>query len=300
VLTPHGHRPLLPYSLLLSSSLLPAACCLSSPPPACLLPAADEVAVVEDEALPHSPGVSGWGRGGGLRRDISGFVEYGNPAFWELHYHKEPEAFDWFQDYGALKDVIVTYAKTSDNILHAGCGTSMLPELMYDDGYLLMTNIDVSHHLIDCMREKYRDRHTLEWLQMNVCALEFPEESIDFVLSKGLLDAMFCGENWAGRISKALLEVSRVLKPGGTFLIISNGIPDKMMEPLQGDGAYKWTINHVHSVVKPIIDLCTVPVTDGPMACHYIYVIEKDAEAAGNRPPPKLNVNKQTKIERKS
>ena len=259
-----------------------------------------QLVVQEDvtDERPKSPGVSGWGRAGGLRRDISGFVEYGNPAFWELHYHKDPEAFDWFQEYGAIKDVILMYSKTTDNILHIGCGTSMVPELMYDDGFLLITNIDISHHLIDMMREKYRDKPTMEWLQMNVCALEFPEESIDFILTKGLLDAMFCGENWAGHINKALLEVTRVLKPGGTFLVISNCIPDKMMEPLQGDGVYKWSINHVHSVVKPVVNLCSVPRTDGPTDVHYIYVVEKNIESGADRPPPKQNFNRQTKIHR--
>ena len=257
-----------------------------------------ELAVRKDEDdRPASPGVVGWGREGGLRREVGRYVEYGRADYWQLHYQKDPEEFDWFQDYHSLKDYLSIYVKTTDNILIPGCGSSSVGELMFDDGYMLITNIDFAESIIDSMIEKYRDRFTMEWHHMNVCAMEFPVETYDVVFAKGLIDAIMCGESWATRLNKCCEEVSRVLKPSGTFIVVTAGIPEKMIEALEGDGHYHWRIEHVHALAKPVVNLCSVPDTSNPRNVHYIYVMEKQAESGIDRAPPKKNFNKQTKVD---
>jgi hypothetical protein len=38
--------------------------------------------------------------------------------------YRETEAFDWYQKYSGVKDIITQYVKKTYNILHAGAGNS--------------------------------------------------------------------------------------------------------------------------------------------------------------------------------
>ena len=59
-------------------------------------------------------------------------------------------------------------------ILMSGCGNSRLTEDMFEDGYTSITNIDISRVCIEQMVERYKDKPTLQWQQMNITALDFP------------------------------------------------------------------------------------------------------------------------------
>jgi ubiquinone/menaquinone biosynthesis C-methylase UbiE len=63
-------------------------------------------------------------------------------------------------------------------------------------GYTTITNIDVSRVVIDQMIDRYKDKPTLQWQQMNVTSLEFPDETFDVVIAKATLDAVLCGEGY--------------------------------------------------------------------------------------------------------
>ena len=102
----------------------------------------------------------------------------------------------------------------------SGCGNSRLTEDMFEDGYTSITNIDISRVCIEQMVERYKDKPTLQWQQMNCCALDFPDETFDVVLDKGTLDSVLCGEGSTANTAKMCSEVSRVLKPNGVFLIV--------------------------------------------------------------------------------
>lgn len=60
------------------------------------------------------------------------------------------------QRYSGLKDWISQYVRKDDNILMVGCGNSRLSEDMFDDGFITLTNIDVSRVVIDQMIARYR------------------------------------------------------------------------------------------------------------------------------------------------
>ena len=115
--------------------------------------------------------------------------------------------------------MINQYVKREDMILMAGCGNSRLTEDMFEDGYTTITNVDVSRVVVDQMIERYKDKPTLQWQQMNVTALDFPDETFDVVVAKATVDAVLCGEGSTANVAKLCSEVSRVLKPNGCFVM---------------------------------------------------------------------------------
>ena len=128
------------------------------------------------------------------------------------------------------------------------------------------------------MIEKYRDKPTLTWQQMNVCALEFPDEAFDVVLDKETADSILCSELDSER-RKDVPGVSRVLKPNGTFMIISYGVPDNRLSYLENED-YGWTVT-VHTVAKPTVSATAVP-DARTRPVHYIYVCVKGGSGGGD------------------
>ena len=125
--------------------------------------------------------------------------------------------------------------KKEDSVLLAGCGNSRLSEDMYEDGYSSVANIDTSRVVVDQMTDKYKEKPALTWQQMNVCSLEFPDESYDAVIAKATMDAVLCGEGSTANVAKMCSEVSRVLNGQGVFFILSYGVPDNRLNYLEND-----------------------------------------------------------------
>jgi EEF1A lysine methyltransferase 4 len=175
----------------------------------------------------------------------------------------------------------------------SGCGNSRLTEDMFEDGscllqtdsvltlfagYTSITNVDVSRVVIDQMLERYKDKPTLQWQQMNVCSLDFPDETFDVVVDKGTLDSILCGEGSTANVAKMCGEISRVLKPTGVFFIISYGVPDNRLNYLEKEDIYSWNVT-VHTVAKPTVSAAAVPSSEDASGVHYIYVCTKGGSA---------------------
>lgn len=168
--------------------------------------------------------------------------------------------------------------KREDVILMSGCGNSRLTEDMFEDGYTSITNIDISRVCIEQMVERYKDKPTLQWQQMNCCALDFPDETFDVVVDKGTLDSVLCGEGSTANTAKMCSEVSRVLKPNGVFLIVSYGVPDNRLNYLEKEDIYSWHVS-THTVPKPTVSAAAVPSAEDASGLHYIYVCTKGGKA---------------------
>mmetsp|Transcript_10384 Transcript_10384/g.14319 ORF Transcript_10384/g.14319 Transcript_10384/m.14319 type:complete len:210 (-) Transcript_10384:281-910(-) len=201
-------------------------------------------------------------------------AQYGKSSYWDERYTKDPEPFDWYQRYAGIRDLINQYVKREDVILMGGCGNSRLTEDMFEDGYTTITNIDVSRVVIDQMIDRYKDKPTLQWQQMNVTSLEFPDETFDVVIAKATLDAVLCGEGSTANVAKFCSEVSRVLKPTGLFFIVSYGVPDNRLNYLEKEDIYSWTVT-VHTVPKPTVSAAAVPSAEDSNGVHYIYICSK-------------------------
>ena len=198
---------------------------------------------------------------------------YGKRDYWDDRYTKDPEPFDWYQRYSGIKDLISQYVNKGDSILQAGCGNSRLSEDMCDDGYQNITNIDISNVVIGQMVDKNREKNSMTWQQMNVTALEFPDESFDAIIDKGTLDSILCGEGSTANTAKYCTEASRVLKPKGVFFIVSYGIPDNRMQYLENED-YSWSVDY-QTIPKPTVSATAVPDTKDSQSVHYVYICQK-------------------------
>jgi hypothetical protein len=79
----------------------------------------------------------------------------------------------------------------------------------------------------------------------DVCApLPFPAGRFGAVVDKGTLDSLLCGDESTAHAAKMCEHVSRALRPGGVFVVISYGTPDNRLCYLEAP-AYKWKVAHI-------------------------------------------------------
>ncbi|KAG9457362.1 hypothetical protein H6P81_001870 [Aristolochia fimbriata] len=179
-----------------------------------------------------------------LYRDVSSCntYNYGDAQYWDSRYIHEAGSFDWYQRYTALRPFIRMCCPISGRVLMVGCGNAVISEDMVNDGYEEIVNIDISSVVIEMMKKKYENLPQLKYLQMDVRNMDiFPDKSFDCILDKGTLDSLMCGTNAPSSASQMLEEVNRILKPGGTYMLITYGDPSVRMPHLKKPG-YNWNI----------------------------------------------------------
>lgn len=218
---------------------------------------------------------------------------YGEALYWDERYRKDPQTFDWYQKYSDLGPLFKEYFQKDSRILMVGCGNASLSEDMAKDGYNDIWNVDISAVVIGSMRSKFADVEQLKYLQMDVRQLAFEDGSFDTIIDKGTLDSMMCGDSAAADAPAMLREITRVLAPGGVFIMITYGEPSVRLPHLMQD-EYHW---HpvVHILPRPNVEGVTpeqlqqalepvkvddevrieskLPWADGDV--HYIYVCRK-------------------------
>jgi len=120
------------------------------------------------------------------------------------------------------------------------------------------------------MREKTKGRSELEYFEMDATDLEFANESFDAAIDKGTMDALLCGDGSTQNVSKLCSEVSRVLVPGGRFIVISYGQPDHRMSYLKkADFAWNVEVQTIPKSPSKYMD------DKDPANVHYCYVCTK-------------------------
>ncbi|KAK4795073.1 hypothetical protein SAY86_013067 [Trapa natans] len=170
---------------------------------------------------------------------------YGDAAYWDARYVQDAEMgnFDWYQRYSDLRPFVRMYIPSSSSrVLMIGCGNALMSEDMVKDGYEDIVNIDISSIVIDMMRRKCKYISQLKYMQMDVRDMSFfPDESFDSIIDKGTLDSLMCGNDAPISAAQMLGEVSRLLKPGGIYMMITYGDPNIRMPHLNRP-AYNWQI----------------------------------------------------------
>ncbi|KAG0729128.1 Methyltransferase-like protein 13 [Chionoecetes opilio] len=96
-----------------------------------------------------------------------------------------------YGEYTELCGLLHKYMRPTDAILVAGCGNSTLSADLYRVGYSQITSVDNSEVVIRQMRDKYKQQcPKMEWLKMDLSAMDFEDGSFSCVLDKAALDAL--------------------------------------------------------------------------------------------------------------
>ncbi|CDP16366.1 unnamed protein product [Coffea canephora] len=252
-----------------------------------------------------------------MYRDVSACstYNYGDALYWDARYIQEANcgSFDWYQRYSALRPFVRKYIPTSARVLMVGCGNALMSEDMVKDGYEDIMNIDISSVAIDMMRRKYEQVPQMKYMKMDVRDMSFfPDDSFHSVIDKGTLDSLMCGNNAPISAAHMLGEVSRLLKPGGVYLLITYGDPTVRIPHLYRS-VYSWKIE-LYIIPRPGFQkpadsassaksfLEPVPITEkGQLPAdyvledpdsHFIYICKKTGEPIdlSNKSPYSLSL----------
>ena len=143
---------------------------------------------------------------------------------------------------------------------------------MFDEGYNHNYNIDICQNVIDFMKSRNKDRKGLHFDVMDVCDMAYKDETFDLVIDKSTIDALLCGDHSFMIVAKMLKEISRVLKTGGYYIIISYGKPENRMIHLERD----------HLAFEVQIYTIKRAEEDEQEKIHYVYICKKLTEANEN------------------
>lgn len=117
----------------------------------------------------------------------------------------------------------IVQVKKPKNLLDVATGTGDLAILMANSGAEKIIGIDISEGMLKVGRKKVQDKDLsdkIELLQADSENLPFEDNSFDVVT------VAFGIRNFE-TLEKGLAEIFRVLRPGGTFVILETSVPTK-------------------------------------------------------------------------
>lgn len=165
------------------------------------------------------------------------YPQFGRRAYWEEFYRKRAAEgaarhFEWFLSPGRavelIQDVVGPDGGAGRAALHVGCGTSTLgADLLRADVCGSVTNTDTSATAVAEMARAHGDEGCCTWLADDCTASALPDAAFDLVVDKGTMDALGFGEGGAGRVGRMVLEMHRLLRPGGVLIQFTDEPPER-------------------------------------------------------------------------
>ena len=194
-------------------------------------------------------------------------TEYGSSNYWEERYKKEDSSYDWFLEWNDIYPFVSSYLSYPiHNCLNIGAGNSTMSSdmLSLSKDIQSVMSIDISDIVIKQMKEKYKDEKRLLWETMDCTKLCFPNDSFDFVVDKGTIDALYCCKDFKEKIEQTVKEIQRVLKKQSVYICISYG-----NEEVRKD--------FIEISKKSLILTKIIPIThkEERKGLHYAYVFTK-------------------------
>lgn len=191
-------------------------------------------------------------------------LKYYEKDFWDQRYEKDSSTFDWYFPFYKFQSYVVKYVQGRDLALDIGCGTSTLASDLSYSGFKKIYGIDISSNAISSMKEKYASNTDITWIVGNCIAIK-SEKKFDAIFDKGTMDCLLSSGDQK-LASRELLEISRILKVGGCFFLVSTGYP-KIRKNLFKDPTLKLSLIHTK---KFEIDL------GKDKTCFYfLYILQK-------------------------
>ena len=74
----------------------------------------------------------------------------------------EPDPFEWYQEFGALRHILSRYLTKQTGALVVGCGTSLLSEELHRSDCKSVISVDFSPVCIDVMKKKYANQQGMQ------------------------------------------------------------------------------------------------------------------------------------------
>lgn len=100
------------------------------------------------------------------------------------------------------------------NILDVGCGKGRFCRKIKDHGFDNIIGVEPSEELFKIAKERNKD---INFIRASITSLPFKDSEFDFLLCVEVLEHV-------PNIEKAIMEMARVLKPKGKFIILDKNI----------------------------------------------------------------------------
>jgi SAM-dependent methyltransferase len=165
---------------------------------------------------------------GTLRPEETNFG--GGTAYWDEYFGRREEFTTEFSpEWYCSADALVARGLVPKPLNHpvgralvVGCGISFAGEVLITQGYSQITLLDISPVAIAELRKRYAEKKEFDFIVGDMCALPLDAASIDLILDKAALDTLLCAGGGHRQAIRALREAGRVLRPGGTLLVVSH------------------------------------------------------------------------------
>jgi SAM-dependent methyltransferase len=170
--------------------------------------------------------------------DSNARSQFGTRQYWDDLYLGRgdfpADEYSWYFGWETLQTFVKEYIPdTSANILCPGIGNDPLLVDLYKAGYTDLTAFDYSEYAVErqedsisyALRAKAKD--TIQLYTMD--ARKLPSDwshKFDAIIEKGALDAIYLSGD--GNVERAVLELNRVLKPGGICMSVSGVVPGEL------------------------------------------------------------------------
>ena len=123
------------------------------------------------------------------------------------------------------------------------------------------------------------------YLPMDVCNLQFRDDSFPCVIDKGTMDALLCGRHYEVQVTKMIEEIGRVLAVHGIFIEITFGKNVERMGVFDCPELLPWTLEstiHVDSQGETVY-ICIFRkfqecVIQDVEKCFYLYGEDEESE----------------------
>ncbi|EKF28722.1 hypothetical protein MOQ_007522 [Trypanosoma cruzi marinkellei] len=217
--------------------------------------------------------------------------KYADPDYWEERYRSNDTTYDWYVPFDSLEPILRPLLQPPEQVrvLIVGCGNSRLSPSLYDELHIRkIINVDVSPTVIAQMERRCKSMNEMQWICCDLVntspekllALLCPNDYLfDFIIDKGLIDAILGGHNSFHNVYTVTKNLSRLLKKGGRFISVSYGSPETRMDHFRRRRLF-FDVEH-KAIEKPMFNSTTITTTTATTTTtgHYhVYIMTKLGE----------------------